>query len=325
MNTLPIPWFLTAGQSGNDLANNLDSYVNKFSTFRPVVPNTYYAPNASIRYDETGRPLAKNGDNQSWNDAYDNSDLFDLDPSSRAQILSRDGTSRQWACRQASPFHAPFAKIRAQRRIEWEYYKAGCSVPVFLLVSFFLVVHLMVGIGATSYYIKSLPNPCMSIVIGPLLEWYHAATINDLSQAPLPIIPTTVPIAVPPIRQVSSSQPPTVAQNSIPEVVASGSGSLPSGVVASFFANIFSPQQQPVANDNVILESKSISSGQQPATCIPLKGCDGQWSRPSAEWISLDPNAANFVFRGCRSYCTIPSKILQSQSGICECSMPGRA
>lgn len=288
------------------MADTLDSYVNAFPFARNISPNTFYAANASVRYDAN----QVSSKSSVLGDPFDNSNLYDEDPASRALRLARDGTSRQWACNSASPFQAPFAKIDRQRQIEREYYWAGCIPPTIFLSVFFIILYLAVSVGAIAYYINNLTNPCTAIVYGALIEWDHSSPLITNRMAALPI----APVLPPPAFATASTAPPILATSQTTTV------DVAPNPIALFVSNLFGNN---AGLSTTKLESRSIYSGVSAASCDVLSApslqqvCAGQWSIPSAEWIAVDPEASKFVFRGCGAKC-----VGVGNGGVCTCPIP---
>lgn len=322
MNTVPVPWFFTPGQKGNQLADTLDSYVNSFPFGRAFSGNTFYAPNASVRYDADGRTSNRNAFFNDG-DSIDNSGLYDEDPASRALRLARDGTSREWACNQMSPFSAPFRKIELQQQVQLDYYWAGCIPATRVLVIFFLLLYLGVTFGAVAYYINYLPNPCSAIIMGALLEWDHSQRLATPVVVAPPVAPVVPPTSTAFYATAVAPPIPTVSRSTVPTTVEQ-----PPTAFALLLSNIFGSGAS--NNGPATYESRPTSSGTVAASCDLTTAssignvCASQWSVPSAEWVQADPVAANFVFRGCGAVCVKPNTLLPSfgNQGICTCDTP---
>ena len=323
MDRIAVPFWATIGDSGNQLADTFDMAANlRFPSW-----NTYYAPNASVRFNKSGgsskrKTSAKNDDPLN---PFDNSGLFDDSPDTRALSLARDGTSKRWACNSASPFEAPFAAIYRQRYIEREYFKAGCTAGTIVILIFFILLHVGVMLAGVNYYIAHMPNPCAAIITGAMLQWGHGLLEPQVSLAlPSPPTPNTpLPILQRIVRPPSS--PPIVAGPRPAVIVPPPNG------FASFWNRVFSPVADAVlpimigAQMVEINPTDSMAASKYMALCSLEQGsmpCQEQWSVPSREWVMQDmstiPNLMNLRFKGCRPYCAQYDR--SSLGGVCTCN-----
>lgn len=323
MNTIPIPPWLTVGQTGASLYSGLDCFFSGFG--RQINPYTFFSPGSNVSFfNGSGR-----GNNYNRGGT-GGADLNNV-PARNAMLLA-NGTSSKYACRRGSPFGADFASMRREQKISTEYYWEACTPPVIALVVTFALLHMLIMVGAVNYYVRDTPDLCAQIIGGRLIQWRHALELGS-SRAVVVAPPVVGPTIIPVTAAIGSVVAPPIADTSSwwEDLFASvGTGpQIPIETVPIATERVTRVVSKDVITVNAI--SAQRYTHYCPLADIASTYCSNKWSVPSQTQLRLDPSSALRRYANCKPVCRLPARgditvvgIPSSISwgfGICTCSV----